>query len=197
MPRKDRIFTNNDLTRLACRNLSPEEQVRIVHDLLEKDCFPIEFTPGQVEKIICQHMEVSARRRLMKRLITENICDGENKTISCRTIGALKTAIDALTMLTGILSVLAALLPLLRTLSWLVRAVVWLERLFTRIGVLEKYLEAIALAIVALGEFVDYLNELCKEPPSPARIDTRALNDDLPELIAELSAIAKNGGAKA
>ncbi len=184
MPRKNRPFTNNNLTR-ACRNLAPAEQVKIVHDLLEKDCFPIEFTPDQVEKIICQPMEVSARRRLMKRLITESQCNGENKIISCQAIGALKTAIDALTKPDGPLDVLAALLPLLRTLSWLVRAVVWLEPLFTRIGVVEKYLEAMALPIVALGEFFDYLNELCEEPPSTAGIDTSALNDDLPELIAE------------
>ncbi len=197
MPRKDRTFTNNDLSRFACRNLAPEEQTKIVHDLIDSDCFPIEFTTDQVEKIICQHMEVSARRRLMKRLITESGCNGENKTISCQTIGAIKTAIDALTMLMGILSVLAALLPLLRTLSWLARAVVWLERLFDQIGVVEKYLEAIALAIVALGEFFDYLNELCEESPSTTGIDTSALNEDLPELIAELSIIAKDRGAKA
>jgi len=197
MPRKDRTFTNSDLTRLACRNLPPEEQVKIVHELIDKDCFPIEFTPDQVEKIICQHMAAPARRQLMKRLITESLCDGENKTISCKTIGAIKTAIDALTMLVGILSFLAALLPLLRTLSWLARAVIWLERLFDRIGVVEKYLESIAVAIVALGAFFDYLNELCEEPPSTAGIDTSALNDDLPELIAELSIIAKNGGAEA
>jgi len=92
---------------------------------------------------------------------------------------------------------LAALLPLLRTLSWLPRAIIWLERLFDRIGVVEKYLESIAVAIVALGAFFDYLNDLCEEPPSTAGIDTSALNDDLPELIAELSIIAKNGGAKA
>ncbi len=197
MPRKDRTFTHHDLARLACHNLAPEEQAQIVHDLIEKECFSIEFTTDQVEKIICQHMEVSARRRLMKRLITEKTCNGENKTISCRTIGALKTAIDALTMLMGILSVLAALLPLLRTLTWLVRAVVWLERLFYRIGAVEKYLESIAVAIVALGAFFDYLNELCEEPPSTAGIDTIALNDDLPELIAELSIIAKDRGVKA
>ncbi len=142
-------------------------------------------------------MEVSVRRRLMKRLITESQCNGENKTISCQAIGALKTVIDALTMLMGLLSVLAALLPLLRTLSWLARAVVWLERLFDRIGVVEKYLEAIALAIVALGEFFDYLNELYEESPSTAGTDTSALNEDLPELIAELSIIAKDRGAKA
>ncbi len=112
-------------------------------------------------------------------------------------IGALKTAIDALTMLMGILSVLAALLPLLRTLTWLVQAVVWLERLFYRIGAVEKYLESLAVAIVALGAFFDYLNELCEEPPSTTGVDTSALNDDLPELIAELSVIAKDRGAKA
>jgi len=28
------------------------------------------FTPDQLEKILCQHMEASARRPLMKRLIT-------------------------------------------------------------------------------------------------------------------------------
>jgi len=194
MPRKDRTFTHSDLTRLACHNLPPKEQVRIVHELIGKGCFPIEFTPDQVEKIICQHMEAPARRQLMKRLITENLCDGENKTISCRTIGAIKTAIDALTMLVGIFCFLAALLPLLRTLSWFARTVIWLERLFDRIGVVEKYLESIA---VALGAFFDYLNELCEEPPSTTRIDTSALNDDLPELIAELSIIAKNGGEKA
>jgi len=44
-------------------------------------------------------MEASARWQLMKRLITESWCDGENKTLSCQTIGAIKTAIDALTLL--------------------------------------------------------------------------------------------------
>ncbi len=34
MPRKDRTFTNSDLTRLACHNLAPEEQVNVVHNLL-------------------------------------------------------------------------------------------------------------------------------------------------------------------
>ncbi len=115
-------------------------------------------------------METTARRQLMKRLITESLCDGENKTLSCQTLGALKTAIDGLTILMGILSFLAALLPLLRTLTrlftWLVRIVTWLERLFDRIGVVEKYLEAITLAIVALREFFDYLTELCEESPS-------------------------------
>ncbi len=85
MPRKDRTFIHHDLARLACHNLAPEEQAQIVHDLIEKECFSIEFTTDQVEKIICQHMEVSARRRLMKQLITEKTCNGENKTISCRT----------------------------------------------------------------------------------------------------------------
>jgi len=33
--------------------------------------------------------------------------------------------------------------------------------------------------------------------PPPTRLDTSALNEDLPELIAELSVIAKEGGAKA
>ncbi len=112
-------------------------------------------------------------------------------------IGAIKTAIDALTMLMGILSVLAALLPLLRTLTWLARAVVWLECLFYRIGVVEKYLESLAVAIVALGAFFDYLNELCEESPSTSGVDTSALNDDLPELIAELSIVAKDRGAEA
>jgi len=63
--------------------------------------------------------------------------------------------------------------------------------------VLEKYLETIALAIVALGEFFEYLAELCEESPSAPGLDTSALNENLPELIAELSVIAKNGGAKA
>ncbi len=103
----------------------------------------------------------------MKRLITESGCNGENKIISCEAVQALKTAIDALTMLMGILSVLAAVLTLLRALTrsftWLVRIVTWLERLFDRIGVVEKYLEAITLAIVALREFFDYLTELCEE----------------------------------
>jgi len=130
-------------------------------------------------------MGVSARRRLMKRLITESGCNGENKTTSCRAVGALKTAIDALTMLTGILTVLAALLPLLRTLSWFAQTVVWLERQFDRIGVVEKYLESLAVGIVALGAFFDYLNELGEESPSTAGIDTSALNEDLPKLIAE------------
>jgi len=146
-------------------------------------------------------MEPSARRQLIKRLITESLCHGENKPLSCQTIGAIKTAIDALTLLTSILSFLAAVLPLLRALrrlfTWLTRLVAWLERIFDRIGVLEKYLETIALAIVGLGEFFDYLAELCEEPSLPPGLDTSALNDDLPELIAELSVIAENGGAKA
>ncbi len=201
MPRKDRTFTPHDLTRFACRNLGPEEQAKIVHNLIDSDCFPIEFTTDQVEKIICQHMEPSARRQLMKRLITESLCDGENKTISCQTIGAIKTAIDALTLLTSILTFLAALLPLFRALRrlypWLVRLVAWLERIFDRIGAIEKYLEGIALAIIALGEFFEYLNDLCEESPSAPGFDTSALNDDLPELIAELSVIAEDGEAKA
>ncbi len=201
MPRKDRTFTHNDLSRFACRNLGPEEQAKVVHNLIDSDCFLIEFTTDQVEKIICQHMDLSARRQLMKRLITESVCNGENKTLSCQTIGAIKTAIDALTMLMGVLSFLAALLPLLRVLkrsfTWLVRIVTWLERLFDRIGTVEKYLETIALAIVALGEFFNYLAELCEEAPSAPRLDTSALNDDLPELVAELSVIAKEAGAKA
>ncbi len=138
MPRKDRTF----LSRFACRHLGPEEQAKVVHNLINSDCFSIEFTPDQVEKIIWQHMGTSARRPLMKRLITESVCDGENKTISCQAIGALKTAIDALTLLMGILSFLAALLPLLRVLkrsfTWLVRIVTWLERLFDRIGVVKN-----------------------------------------------------------
>lgn len=77
-------------------------------------------------------MEVSVRRRLMKRLITESGCNGENKTISFRTVGAIQAAIDALPMLTGILSLLATLLPLLRMLTWFVRDVVWLKRLVDR-----------------------------------------------------------------
>ncbi len=146
-------------------------------------------------------MEASVCRSLMKRLITENECNGENKVISCQAVQALRTAIDVLTMLMGILSVLAAVLPLLRALArsftWLVRIVVWLERLFTWIGVVEKYLESLTLAIVALGEFFEYLNDLCKESPLPSGLDTSALNDDLPELIAELSIIAKDRGVKA
>ncbi len=117
MPRKDRTFTHNDLTRFACRNLGSEEQAKVVHNLIRNNCFPIEFTPDQVEKIICQHMEVSARRQLMKRLITESGCNGENKTISWQVVQALRTAIDALIMLTGILSFLAAVLPFLRVLT--------------------------------------------------------------------------------
>ncbi len=201
MPRKDRTFTNRDLTRFACRNLDPEEQAKIVHELIDSDCFSIEFTPDQVEKIICQHMDASSRRQLIKRLITESLCNGENKTIACQTIGAIKTAIDALTLLMGILSFLASLLPLLRALkrlfTWLTQLVTWLERIFDRIGVLEKYLETIALAIMALGEFFEYLAELCEESPSAPGLDTSALNENLPELIAELSVIAKDGGAKA
>ena len=50
MPRKDRTFTNRDLTRFACHNLGPEEQANIVHNLIDNDCFSIEFTPNQVEK---------------------------------------------------------------------------------------------------------------------------------------------------
>lgn len=198
MPRKNRRFTKSDLTRFACRNLAPEEQTKIVHDLIDSDCLPLKFTPDQVEKIICQHMDALDRRQLMKRLITERVCDGQNKTLSCSAIEALRTAIDALTILGTILSVLAALLPLLRTLTrlftWLARLVAWLERIFERIGVIDKYLEAIGLAIVALGEFLDYLAELCEEPASLPKPDTTALNHDLPEMMAELSAIAEEGG---
>ncbi len=50
MPRKDRTFTHGDLTRFACRNLAPEEQAKIVHNMIDSDCFPIEFTPDHVEK---------------------------------------------------------------------------------------------------------------------------------------------------
>ena len=60
MPRKDRTFTHHDLARFTCRNLAPEEQVKIVHTVIDSDCFSIEFTPDQVEKIICQHMSPSA-----------------------------------------------------------------------------------------------------------------------------------------
>ncbi len=56
MPRKDRRFTNNDLSRFVCRHLGPEEQAKVVHNLIDSNCFPIEFTTAQVEKIICQHM---------------------------------------------------------------------------------------------------------------------------------------------
>jgi len=93
-----------------------------------------------------------------------------------------------------------AVLPLLRALTrmftWLVRIIAWLERIFSRIGIVEKYLEAIALAIMALGEFFDYLNKLCEESSLAPRFDTNALNDDLPELVAELFVIVKNGGAE-
>ncbi len=68
-----------------------------------------------------------------------------------------------------------------------------MERIFERIGAIEKYLEAIGLAIVVLDGLLDYLAELCETEPSPA-MDTSALNQDLPEIIAELSAMAKGGG---
>ncbi len=189
-----------DLSRFACRHFGPEEQAKVIHNLIDSTlCFPIEFTTDQVEKIICQHMEASARRQLMKRLITESRCNGENKIISYQTVQALRTAIDGLTMLMGILSFLASIWTLLRVLTrsftWFVRIVVWLDHLFDRIGVIEKYLEAIA--IVVLGEFFDYLAELCEESPSASGLDTSALSDDLPELIAELSVIAENRRAKA
>ncbi len=117
MPRKDRPFTHDDLTRFAWHNLAPEEQVKIVHDSIGKECFLIEFTTDQVEKIIGQHMEASARRQWMKRFITESQCQGENKTIPCGAIQALRTASEALTMLTCILSVLVTVLPLSHPLS--------------------------------------------------------------------------------
>jgi len=63
--------------------------------------------------------------------------------------------------------------------------------------VLEKYLDVIAVAMVTLGEFFHYLTALCEEPPSAHRVNTSALNEDLPELVAELSVIAENGGVKA
>ncbi len=50
MPRKDRTFTHNDLSRFACRNLGPEEQAKIVHTVIDSGCFSIEFTTDQVEK---------------------------------------------------------------------------------------------------------------------------------------------------
>ncbi len=97
----------------------------------------------------------------------------------------------------GILSFLAALRPLLRVLkrsfTWLVRIITWLERLFDRHSVVEKYLEAITLAILALREFFDYLAELCEESPSVPGLDTSALNEDLPRL----SVIAENRRVKA
>ena len=143
-------------------------------------------------------MDASSRRQLMKRLITEPVCDGENKTISCKAVETLRTAIDALAILAAILSVLAAILPLLRVISrlftWLVRLVAWLDRLFDRIGAVDKYLDSITLAVVALSEFLDYLAELCEEPPPAVLPDTARLNDDLPELIAELSVAAEDGG---
>jgi len=142
-------------------------------------------------------MEASAHRQLMKRLITENRCSGENKIISCQAIQTLRTAIDALTMLMGILSFLATVLPLLRALTrlftWLMRIVAWLKRISNRIGAVEKYLKTIAPAIVALGEFFDCLAKLCEESPLVPRPDTSALYHDIPELIAELSVITENG----
>jgi len=78
----------------------------------------------------------------------------------------------------------------MRLFMWLVQTNAWLDRLFDRIGVVEKYLETIALAIVGLAE-------LCEESPSVLGLDTSALNDDLPELVVRLSVIAKEGGAKA
>ncbi len=117
MPRKDRTFTHSDLTRFACHNLGSEEQAKVVHNLIDSDCFPIEFTTDQVEKII-----------------------------SCQAVQALRAAIEAFTMKWGALIFLAAQLPLLRALmrlfTWLVRIVARLERLFDRIGVVKKYLES-------------------------------------------------------
>ncbi len=46
MPRKDRTF----LSRFACRHLGPEEQAKVVHNLIDSDCFPIEFTTDSSRK---------------------------------------------------------------------------------------------------------------------------------------------------
>ncbi len=85
----------------------------------------------------------------------------------------------------GYLELLQAVLPLLQALTWsftrLVRLVVWLERLFDRIGVVEKYLEAIVLTIVALSELLDDLAGLCEESPPASGLVTSPLNDDLSE----------------
>ncbi len=64
------------------------------------------------------------------------------------------------------------------------------------IGVVEKYLEAIALAIVAVGEFFEYLNDLCEESPPAPGLDTSALNDDLPELVLSYPLSQKTGELK-
>jgi len=76
-------------------------------------------------------MNVPARRQLMKRLITEDTCHGENKSLSCQTVEALRTAIDALGMLVVVLSVLTAVLPFLRNLS---RLNLWLIGLVSLVG---------------------------------------------------------------
>ena len=46
---------------------------------------------------------------------------------------------------------------------------------------------------MVLDGLLDYLAELCETEPPPA-MDTSALNHDLPEMMAELSAMAKGGG---
>ncbi len=76
----------------------------------------------------------------------------------------------------------------MRLFMWLVQTNAWLDRLFDRIGVVEKYLETIALAIVGLAE-------LCEESPSVLGLDTSALNDDLPELVAEAICYRQRGGS--
>jgi len=55
---------------------------------------------------------------------------------------------------------------------WLIHIVAWLERIFDRIDVIEKYLQAIAVS-----------GELFEKPPSHLRLDTSGLNHDLPGLI--------------
>ena len=69
----------------------------------------------------------------------------------------------------------------------------WLDRIFNRIGRVDKYPDSITLTIVALSEFLDYLAELCEEPPPAVLPDTAMLNQDLSELIAELSVAAEDG----
>jgi len=192
MPRKDRSFTDRDLARLACRNLDSTEQSQVVHTLLDADCLEVRFTAKQMERVICEQMERAERRKLLKRIITEDICQSDVKTLSCKAVESLKFVLSALETLSLVLTVLAAVHPLLRSLtrvfSWLTRLVTWIERLFDRVGTLEPYLERLAVAGIALGEFLDFLAELCEEQKTTVSDETR-LNDDLPAIVNQLSSI--------
>jgi len=171
----------------------------VVHTLLEADCLEVRFTAKQMERIICEQMERTERRKLLKRIITEDMCQGEVKTLPCKAIESLRFVLSALEILSLVLTVLAAVHPLLRGLtrvfSWLTRLVAWIERLFDRVGTLEPYLERLAVTGIALGEFLDFLAELCEEQEITVSAET-GLNDDLPAIVDQLSSIVDEVGDK-